>query len=232
MRHVDLVDPPSSSGSSPESQQWKALPKFPREAGKPWATVWPGPSHVIFGHHARRRLQVIALKYPNSMLYESVIEGESITIQKKTIDFAFKAGSDKCSFLVEHCHLRAWCKHPVRIILRPVIPGTNVLYTCSLTHSLRWQIPATRVQPTCRISEGCLDVVQECSHASGIDTGCCLGDQLTALVLPSVSELEAKKWQSPPGGVTRESLGAQIVSVQAREQYRADDKDWCFDQLQ
>ena len=56
MRHVDLVDPVTEQAGS--SGQWKALPKFPREAGKPWATVWPGPEHIIFGHHARRRLQV------------------------------------------------------------------------------------------------------------------------------------------------------------------------------
>ena len=37
---------------------WRALPKFPRNAGEPWAEVWQGPRHVIFGHHARRRLQV------------------------------------------------------------------------------------------------------------------------------------------------------------------------------
>ena len=41
-----------------EEQGWTALPKFPRNAGEPWAQAWPGPRHVIFGHHARRRLQV------------------------------------------------------------------------------------------------------------------------------------------------------------------------------
>ena len=56
MRHVDLVDLVKEQADS--SGQWKALPKFPREAGKPWATIWPGPEHIIFGHHARRRLQV------------------------------------------------------------------------------------------------------------------------------------------------------------------------------
>ena len=37
---------------------YEALPKFPRSAGQPWANIYAGPEHVIFGHHARRRLQV------------------------------------------------------------------------------------------------------------------------------------------------------------------------------
>ena len=41
-----------------EGKGWKALPKLPRDAGQPWAQVYSGPKHVVFGHHARRRLQV------------------------------------------------------------------------------------------------------------------------------------------------------------------------------
>ena len=52
IRHVDLVDPTNKEGG------WKALPKLPREAGVPWGSVWQGPPHVLFGHHATRRLQV------------------------------------------------------------------------------------------------------------------------------------------------------------------------------
>ena len=52
VRHVDLVDP-----SRPEAG-WKVLPKLPREAGQPWGSVWQGPLHAVFGHHATRRLQV------------------------------------------------------------------------------------------------------------------------------------------------------------------------------
>lgn len=61
--------------------------------------------------------------------------------------------------------------------------------------------------------------LQACSFASGIDTGCCHGDQLTALVLPPLADLEARKWAPPKEGVTRESLGAKLVSIPAREKY-------------
>ena len=56
VRHVDIVDP--GDAQLLQAKKYRALPKFPREAGHPWATIWPGPEHVIFGHHARRRLQV------------------------------------------------------------------------------------------------------------------------------------------------------------------------------
>ena len=52
VRHVDLVDPDRPQGA------WKALPKQPRDAGQPWGRVWRGPQHVLYGHHATRRLQV------------------------------------------------------------------------------------------------------------------------------------------------------------------------------
>lgn len=71
----------------------------------------------------------------------------------------------------------------------------------------------------------CHTSMQACSFASGIDTGCCLGDQLTALVLPSLEELEARGWGPPAEGVTRESLGARLVSVPARRQYVMPDED-------
>lgn len=51
MRHV------AAEGTG---NRYKALPKFPRSAGQPWANIYNGPQHVIFGHHARRRLQVRA----------------------------------------------------------------------------------------------------------------------------------------------------------------------------
>ena len=52
MRHV------AAEGSA-SANRYKALPKFPRSAGQPWANIYNGPQHVIFGHHARRRLQVL-----------------------------------------------------------------------------------------------------------------------------------------------------------------------------
>ena len=53
MRHVGRAGP-----------GYEALPKFPRAAGQPWANIYAGPEHVIFGHHARRRLQVWAAWSP------------------------------------------------------------------------------------------------------------------------------------------------------------------------
>ena len=64
--------------------------------------------------------------------------------------------------------------------------------------------------------------LQACSFASGIDTGCCHGDQLTALVLPTLAELEARNWVPPKEGVTRENLGAELVSLQAWQKYAKD----------
>ncbi len=55
MRHV---------GAEGGANRYKALPKFPRSAGQPWANIYNGPQHVIFGHHARRRLQVPAHAHP------------------------------------------------------------------------------------------------------------------------------------------------------------------------
>lgn len=57
MRHVE------ATGSA---NRYKALPKFPRNAGQPWANIYNGPMHVIFGHHARRRLQVRAPGHASS----------------------------------------------------------------------------------------------------------------------------------------------------------------------
>lgn len=60
--------------------------------------------------------------------------------------------------------------------------------------------------------------LQKWEFCTGIDTGCVLGDTLTALVLPPVSELEARGFD-PRKGVTREALGAELVSVKAQQAY-------------
>ena len=62
---------------------------------------------------------------------------------------------------------------------------------------------------------------QKQEYASGIDTGCVLGDYLTALVLPSLNDLKARGWTlpDPPHGLTRDALGAELVAVRARKAY-------------
>lgn len=68
--------------------------------------------------------------------------------------------------------------------------------------------------------------MQPCRFATGIDTGCVLGDQLTAVVLPPVSKLRSMGVASPPtGSVTMESIGGQLVSVRAKRCYKAEDND-------
>ena len=39
-----------------ETQSWKGFKK-PQENSVPWASKWPGPDHVYFGHDARRKFQ-------------------------------------------------------------------------------------------------------------------------------------------------------------------------------
>lgn len=76
------------------------------------------------------------------------------------------------------------------------------------------------------LAHRCHGALQPCRYATGIDTGCVLGDQLTAVVLPSLQELREKGIASPPeGSVTLESLGGRLLSVKARETYDQDPKD-------
>ena len=68
--------------------------------------------------------------------------------------------------------------------------------------------------------------LQLCKYATGIDTGCVLGDDLTALILPSIKEMQQKGLAMPPQEpVTLKACGAQMVSVKARQVYRKDDAD-------
>ena len=72
----------------------------------------------------------------------------------------------------------------------------------------------------------CFAALQECKYATGIDTGCVLGGELTALVLPSIQEMQQKGLATPPAEpVTLEACGGQLVQVKARKVYRRDDAD-------
>ena len=65
-----------------------------------------------------------------------------------------------------------------------------------------------------------------CKYATGIDTGCVLGDELSALVLPSIKEMKQNGLAiPPPEPVTLEACGGQLVQVKARQVYRKDDAD-------
>ena len=67
---------------------------------------------------------------------------------------------------------------------------------------------------------------QTCRYATGIDTGCVLGGQRTAVVLPPLTELRRRGLASPPQApVTLEAVGGVLVSVQAKQVYRQDDND-------
>jgi hypothetical protein len=86
-------------------------------------------------------------------------------------------------------------------------------------HKNRWHVLSS-IEPLC------LPIAQPCRFATGIDTGCVLGDQLSAVVLPPVSKLRSMGVTSPPtGSVTLESIGGQLVSVRAKRCYKKEDED-------
>ena len=41
-----------------DDTKWRGIEGKPRGQGKPWAEVWEGPQHVVFGHDSHRGLQV------------------------------------------------------------------------------------------------------------------------------------------------------------------------------
>ena len=71
--------------------------------------------------------------------------------------------------------------------------------------------------PSYSKSKFMFDSLQERPYATGLDTGCCYGDRLTAAVLPALKDLKALGDAS--GGRHLDKLGAKIISVPAHEKY-------------
>ncbi len=68
--------------------------------------------------------------------------------------------------------------------------------------------------------------VQKRAFATGLDTGCCYGDRLTAAILPSLHNLRAKQQEDQSGSRLLRPLDpddVQIISVPAHETYYHDD---------
>lgn len=68
--------------------------------------------------------------------------------------------------------------------------------------------------------------MQKRAYATGLDTGCCYGDRLTAAILPSLHELQAQQREAEPGSLPKPLDPADItlISVPAHEKYYDDDE--------
>ncbi|BDA49735.1 probable bis(5'-nucleosyl)-tetraphosphatase, symmetrical [Coccomyxa sp. Obi] len=60
--------------------------------------------------------------------------------------------------------------------------------------------------------------LQERNYATGLDTGCCYGDRLTAAVLPPLKDMNQGRGHAT-GSLSHDKLGAKIISVPAHEKY-------------
>ena len=120
MRHV---------GQACSGEGLEALPKFPRSAGEPWATVYEGPQQVIFGHHARRRLQVLFALLPCSacMLCTSVLHMPATLFLFPTVH------------AVPCMHLRAMPSEPPAMLICGLCACRHANTRPALTQAAFWE---------------------------------------------------------------------------------------------
>ena len=97
-------------------------------------------------------------------------------------------------------------------------------------HILRKPLQCSMSLQWCSL-HGCLGsngagAMQKRAYATGLDTGCCYGDRLTAAILPSLRELQGKQREAAPGTLPKplDPADIKLISVPAHEKYYDDDE--------
>lgn len=96
------------------------------------------------------------------------------------------------------------------------------VHTTNLTSAIPSKVVKNMFCSTYTLSEGESCARQERDYATGLDTGCCYGDRLTAAVLPALKDLTQGRGHAT-GGLSRDKFGAKIISVPAHEKYYDED---------